>query len=554
VSATSPQEPSKDVPRQSHNELVFALVGPIGTDLDAVTREITRELKVYAYSTIAVRLSAFLDQLSWPVARTIPRKPYDERVWTAMDAGDDLRDHWQRGDALALLAISAMETDRANQAGGVESVDHLGPPTLDRHAWVLRSMKTPAEVATLRDVYGPRLFVVAAHADEDRRVKNLRVAISKDRHAEPEAEWAHAPSQLIDRDWKEELAGGQNVSGTFSRADFFVDANSTKSLRRDVRRMLRIMFGDPYCTPTRDEYAMFQAAGAARRSVELGRQVGAAIVDDDGSVLALGTNEVPRGGGGSYWAHHADDAREFHNPKETNRVYQERIAAAVETVVGRRFDAAAGAAKLKSSKARQRLRSALMSELPQELLKEGGVGELTEFGRATHAEMSALLDAARRGVAVRGGTVMTTTFPCHNCARHIVEAGMKRVVFVEPYAKSLAMELHADSMELAARPGTSAAEHPVIFEPFVGVAPIRYLELFDAGWREAKEYPRRKSPEGETIDFEQLQSHAAPVIADVEAELLQPSIPVYRARERRAIDLLQEILEKSGFEYGGSNE
>jgi deoxycytidylate deaminase len=44
--------------------------------------------------------------------------------------------------------------------------------------------------------------------------------------------------------------------------------------------------------------------------------------------------------------------------------------------------------------------------------------------------MSALLDADRRGVAVQGATLHTTTFPCHNCARHIVGAGIDRVVFI----------------------------------------------------------------------------------------------------------------------------
>ncbi|MDN3612645.1 hypothetical protein QWZ16_23945 [Vibrio ostreicida] len=26
-------------------------------------------------------------------------------------------------------------------------------------------------------------------------------------------------------------------------------------------------------------------------------------------------------------------------------------------------------------------------------------------------------------------------FPCHNCAKHIVASGIKRVVYVEPYPK-----------------------------------------------------------------------------------------------------------------------
>jgi dCMP deaminase len=53
--------------------------------------------------------------------------------------------------------------------------------------------------------------------------------------------------------------------------------------------------------------------------------------------------------------------------------------------------------------------------------------------RAVHAEENALLQAARRGVAVRGGTIYTNTFPCWPCARKIMTAGLVRVVYNAPY-------------------------------------------------------------------------------------------------------------------------
>jgi deoxycytidylate deaminase len=42
-----------------------------------------------------------------------------------------------------------------------------------------------------------------------------------------------------------------------------------------------------------------------------------------------------------------------------------------------------------------------------------------------------------------------TTFPCHNCARHIVGAGIRSCVFLAPYAKSQAAALHSDSLSVA---------------------------------------------------------------------------------------------------------
>ena len=71
-------------------------------------------------------------------------------------------------------------------------------------------------------------------------------------------------------------------------------------------------------------------------------------------------------------------------------------------------------------------------------LKDAAVMDLTEYGRVVHAEMHALCDAARLGKAIKGATLYCTTFPCHNCTKHILAAGIRRVVYIEPYPKSLA--------------------------------------------------------------------------------------------------------------------
>src|SRR5690606_19175210 len=71
-----------------------------------------------------------------------------------------------------------------------------------------------------------------------------------------------------------------------------------------------------------------------------------------------------------------------------------------------------------------------------------------EYGRMVHAEMNAITDAARVGHAIRGATLYCTTFPCHICAKHIIASGIARVVYLEPYPKSLAQELHEDALEV----------------------------------------------------------------------------------------------------------
>lgn len=56
-------------------------------------------------------------------------------------------------------------------------------------------------------------------------------------------------------------------------------------------------------------------------------------------------------------------------------------------------------------------------EQPQSNALQGTrVKALLEFGRAVHAEMASLSDAALRGISIRDGTTYVTTLPCHICA------------------------------------------------------------------------------------------------------------------------------------------
>jgi len=172
----------------------------------------------------------------------------------------------------------------------------------------------------------------------------------------------------------------------------------------------------------------------------------------------------------------------------------------------------------------------LREEMP-DMLRAGGLKDLTEFGRAVHAEMNAILDAARRGVPVQGATLYSTTFPCHNCARHIIGAGISRVVFIEPYAKSRAAELHSDA--IAIEP-TQQVEAKVVFAPFVGVAPRRYRELFDAAAREHLGYPARKGADGRKVPFDKRS--ALPVFSDTGLARFRPEAREYRWKELLALE------------------
>ncbi|RMG10685.1 MAG: deaminase [Planctomycetota bacterium] len=75
--------------------------------------------------------------------------------------------------------------------------------------------------------------------------------------------------------------------------------------------------------------------------------------------------------------------------------------------------------------------------------------------RTIHAEMNALAQAARRGVAVGGATIYTTASPCWACFRVLVNAGITRFVYGQPYR---AEEHRARIEEVAARLGLEVLE------------------------------------------------------------------------------------------------
>jgi deoxycytidylate deaminase len=104
--------------------------------------------------------------------------------------------------------------------------------------------------------------------------------------------------------------------------------------------------------------------------------------------------------------------------------------------------------------------------------------ELTEYGRVVHAEMCAICDAARLGRSVKGSILFCTTFPCHNCTKHLLAAGIGRVIYMEPYPKSKAKELHEHEIEIE-----QEREGRVSFLPFLGISPARYRDIFQKGKR-----------------------------------------------------------------------
>lgn len=436
-------------------ELIIALVGPVGSGCTSVADSISKILKSdYKYDPVHITLSSIIKDQAPEIGQEIgdDLSP-NARVDSYQNVGNALRDEFGE-DYIVDRAIERIAIER-DQRNGYDEVDGVRVVVPARRVFLLDSLKNPAELKKLRQVYGDLLWVISVFAPEDVRLARLQ-------RSGMEQEVAR---YAMRRDYDEELRAGQKVSKTAHQANYFI-RNSSENLddiAAPVKRFVETIFGIKLHTPKLYEKGMMEAASAAVRSACLSRQVGAAIYDKDGDLLGVGCNDVPKFRGGLYAEDDATDNRCFrwqdkvcHNDKH-KRELAEKIAAAVDVQ---------------------------KAEAPDivENTMDGGVANLIEFSRSVHAEMEAIVSVARLGNgSTVNSTLFTTTFPCHNCARHIVAAGVTTVYYVEPYSKSLALELHSDSISLS-----ESSSNKVRFLQYEGFAPKTSLRLFSSAGRERK--------------------------------------------------------------------
>lgn len=86
---------------------------------------------------------------------------------------------------------------------------------------------------------------------------------------------------------------------------------------------------------------------------------------------------------------------------------------------------------------------------PQDLPHCDDVGCELEKGtgaciRTVHAEANVIAFAAKSGIATDGATLYTTHAPCYTCAKLLVNAGIKKVIYGKDYRIRKGLELLDD--------------------------------------------------------------------------------------------------------------
>lgn len=155
----------------------------------------------------------------------------------------------------------------------------------------------------MRATYGRKFIQVSVSAPRKERreiikekIQNFDEAILSEEDCEKQA----IELVKIDHDESDDEFG-QRMSDVFHLGDVFVDGLNKQIIDTTTTRFIEALFGHNGRSPNKDEYGMYMAAAASLRTIDLSRQVGASIFSTDGEIQALGSNEVPKAFGGTYW-------------------------------------------------------------------------------------------------------------------------------------------------------------------------------------------------------------------------------------------------------------
>lgn len=500
-------------------EIVFGLVGPVGVELGPVIDAIEQELNG-RYRTKTLKLSELVEDFF--------KVDYSQdaehlRIRKLMLLGTYLRQMSGLGEAVGLLGVEEISRVREEEMEGETS----------GNAFIIRSIKTPEEVQLFRNVYGKGFYLISIYSHRENRVSNLSNRLADSLHGDVKKCRARA-ERLVEIDELENRPFGQDVQDAFPLADLFVNSDDREGLRLQVSRFIELIFGYRFSTPSMEEHGMQHARSAALRSSDMNRQVGAALSNSEGDLLALGCNDVPKAGGGFYWPNNSPDERDFRRGVDSMSEHRGQV---IRELLAR-LD---GAGLLKLENSIQNVAESLLTGDLRRVLKGATATSILEFGRSVHAEMAAITTAARLGVKLEGATMYVTTFPCHICARHIVASGIRNVFYIEPYPKSRAKLLHGDAILVDP---ITPSDKLTNFQPFKGIAPSRYFELFDAGDKR-KDSSGKVSPWKITNGSPRFQRFVA-TYKQLETKIIGSLLPAIRGKD---IKLPTVELDKVEMEF-----
>ena len=433
----------------NYQEVIIGLVAPIGVDLDKVIAKLTESINRFNFTPEVVQVSN-LPNIFNGNKENLKRNELDS---TSISMGNVREQNANNNFSLEVfssLIIKHLKNSREKNK--------------NCKVYILDSLKRPEEIERLKQVYGKCFYTIGVTSPYEDRLTQKRIETGDSKLAK----------KMVDEDYDKQAKKynkyGNQTNKAFQLSDLFLNLSedNREIVFSYLERFIDLIFGAPIVTPTPDEHSMFLAYMSSLRSADLSRQVGSAIANEHHDIIAMGSNDVPRFGGGHYWP---DIPYIAYDGKTEPKQFKDK----------RDYTLGGDKNAEEKDKIINEIIKNLKNKIPDleeqelfELIDSTRLGDITEFGRAVHAEMSALMSAARNGIPVNKATMYCTTYPCHNCAKHIVASGIDKVFYIEPYPKSKAIELHNDSITDT----DSKSDNKVKFVAFTGIGPKRYQDLF----------------------------------------------------------------------------
>lgn len=346
--------------------------------------------------------------------------------------GDELRQK-QHSGVLVELALSELE--KRNSGKLPEFV-------------VIDGIRNLGEISYLRDVYGFRFTLTAILASSEARW--ARIAFNYTDRGLGLSDFV-ADDQ---RDQNEETDYGQQVELCVDKADILIDntASSIPEFQKKLFELVDLATGKKTRGATQTEILMNIAFSSAHSSKCIKRHVGAVVADPNGQVVSAGYNENPLG------TNPCVDEPEYQHQCFRDIMRNEHF----ETLSRKGARCPVCSEKIIFQTGPPwRCKACADKNTKTNLESFFFPDRAMNWCTVVHAEVWAILAAGERA---RGGVLYTTTFPCAQCAEKIVQSGIAKVVFTEPYPDVYgANRLNLGGIELEQFEGVRSSSFERIF-------------------------------------------------------------------------------------------
>lgn len=288
----------------------------------------------------------------------------------------------------------------------------------------------------------PNFYLIAVDCSKDNRWERLKDRYDGDRKLFEKND---------KRDKNEGLSYGQQVLRCVEEADilFINDENYEteirikKTLKERFWSHLGLITGKELRNPSIKETMMTAASTLALQSHCIKRRVGSVLCDKDGYIVSAAYNEVP--------------TKQKKCVEEYGMCYRDHVRIKFKKEFLENLDYCPKCAKQPKVS-----NPYLCNECEYDLSELLPEYKALDKCRSLHAEETTILKAAH--YQIKDSVLYTTTFPCMQCAKRILQVNIDRVIYIDPYPEE-------ESIIMLEKGGVKT-------EKFEGIKAQAYYKLF----------------------------------------------------------------------------